>query len=68
MTKGDESEKHKIISSNNFLVSPQVLAESSDKQMAAILSGFDYLLLDLRGNQTLPNKSVAEAFLPYLVS
>lgn len=50
-----------------LLVSPQMLAEASDKQMAAILSGFDYLLLDLRGNQTLPNKSVAEAFRPYLV-
>ena len=50
-----------------LLVTPQMLAEASNKQMAAILSGFDYLLLDLRDNQTLPNKSVAEAFHPYLV-
>lgn len=50
-----------------LLVTPQLLAEASDKQVAAILSGFDYLLLDLRDNQILLNESVAESFRPYLV-
>ncbi len=50
-----------------LLVTPQMLAEASDKQVAAILSGFDYLLLDLRDNQKWRNESIAEAFRPYLV-
>ncbi len=50
-----------------LLVTPHMLAKASDKQIAAVLSGFDYLVLDLRDKHTWRNKNVAPTFLPYLV-
>ncbi len=57
-----------------LLVTPAMLAEASDKQIMTVLSGFDYLVLDLR--DTRPDKDLTEwltgtskrkALLPYMV-
>jgi biofilm PGA synthesis lipoprotein PgaB len=48
-----------------LLVTPEMLAEASAGQIAAALSGFDYLVLDLADEQTIPDNTAA--FRPYLV-
>jgi hypothetical protein len=48
-----------------LLVTPEMLEGASEEQIAAVLSGFDYLVLKLGDEQTIPDNTAA--FRPYLV-